>query len=81
MVYWLRLHTADAGSMGSIPAWRTKISHAVQHGQRFKKKKKRERAEGEKTQPFLSKYRVGSVNPVEILRTEKSSMGATRHTW
>ena len=56
-------------------------SHMLYSMAKDLKKKERERAEGEKTQPFLPKYRVGSVNPVEILRTEKSRMGAMRHTW
>ena len=30
MVQWLRLHTGNAGSMGSIPGQGTKILHAVQ---------------------------------------------------
>ena len=33
VVQWLRLHAPSAGSLGSIPGWGTKISHATQHGQ------------------------------------------------
>ena len=35
-VQWLRLHASTAGSMGSIPGWGTKISHATWHGQKEK---------------------------------------------
>ena len=31
-VQWLRLCGSNAGAMGSIPGWGTKIPHAVQHG-------------------------------------------------
>ena len=34
VVRWLRLSAANAGSMGSIPGWRTKIPHAVWHDQK-----------------------------------------------
>ena len=34
-VQWLRLHPANAGVPGWIPAWGTKIPHAVQHGQKI----------------------------------------------
>ena len=36
-VQWLRPRTSTARDTGSIPDWRTKISHAVQHGKKKKK--------------------------------------------
>ena len=33
-VQWLRLCTPNAGGMGLIPGWGTKIPHATQHGQK-----------------------------------------------
>ena len=39
---WLSLHAANAGAMGSIPSWGTKTPHAMQHGQKIKKKKNEE---------------------------------------
>ena len=39
VVQWLKLHDFNAGDMGSIPGWETKIPHAVRHGQKKKKKK------------------------------------------
>ena len=30
VVQWLRQHASNVGSMGSVPAWGTEISHAVQ---------------------------------------------------
>ena len=38
-VQWLGLHVLTAMSTGSIPCYRTKILHALQHGQKRKKKK------------------------------------------
>ena len=35
MVLWLRLHTSNAGGMGSISGWGTKIPHAMQYGQKI----------------------------------------------
>ena len=32
VVQWLRLHVSNAGGMGLIPGWRTKMLHAVWHG-------------------------------------------------
>ena len=40
VVWWLTLHSSNAGGMGSIPGQGIKIPHAVQHGQEIKKKKK-----------------------------------------
>ena len=37
-VWWLRLCTSNAGGMGSIPGWGTKIPYAVWHDQKKKKK-------------------------------------------
>ena len=37
-VQWLGLHVLTAMSTGSIPCYRTKILHALQHGQKRKKK-------------------------------------------
>ena len=37
VVQWLKLHNFDAGDMGSIPGWETKIPHAVRHGQKTNK--------------------------------------------
>ena len=34
----------DAGGVGSIPGWGTKITHAAQHGQNHQKKKKKKLA-------------------------------------
>ena len=34
-VQWLRLHPTNAGSMGSIPGWGTKVPHTVGCGQKF----------------------------------------------
>ena len=48
MVQWLQLHAPNAGGMGSIPGWGTKIPHATQHGQKKKRNKKEERKEGRK---------------------------------
>ena len=36
-VWWLRLCTSNAGGMGSIPGWGTKIPYAVWHDQKKKK--------------------------------------------
>ena len=36
-VWWLRLHVPNAGGTGSIPGWRIKMLHAMQHGQKQKK--------------------------------------------
>ena len=36
MVQWLRLHAPSAGGTGSIPAWGTKILHAIWCGQKNK---------------------------------------------
>ena len=36
LVQWLRLHTSNAGGMGLIPGWGTKIPHAVRCGQKKK---------------------------------------------
>ena len=38
VVQWLRFCASNARSAGSIPGWGTKIPHAVQHGQKKKKK-------------------------------------------
>ena len=40
MVQWLRLFTSTAGGVGLIPGQRNKIPHAMEHGQKIKKKKK-----------------------------------------
>ena len=34
VVQWLRLQAASAGGTGMVPGWGTKISHAVQLGQK-----------------------------------------------
>ena len=39
VVQWLRLHASNAGGMGLTPGRGTKITHAVWHGQKKKKKK------------------------------------------
>ena len=36
-VQWLRLCTSNAGGMGLIPGWGTKIPHAAQHSQKKKR--------------------------------------------
>ena len=41
VVQWLRFHIPNAGDVGSIPSWKTKSSHAIQHGQKIKRKKKK----------------------------------------
>ena len=40
VVQWLKLFTSNAGGVGLIPGWGTKIAHAAEHGQKWKKKKK-----------------------------------------
>ena len=42
VVQWLRLciRSANAGGVGSIPDQGTRISHALQHGQKIKKREK-----------------------------------------
>ena len=40
VVHWLSLNASIAGNMGLIPGGETKIPHATQCGQKFKKKKK-----------------------------------------
>ena len=37
VVQWLKLHDFNAGDMGLITGWGTKIPHAVQHGQKINK--------------------------------------------
>ena len=32
VVQWLRLRASNAGCVGSVPGWGTKIPHAKQHG-------------------------------------------------
>ena len=39
VVWWLTLHSSNAGGMGSIPGQGVKIPHAVQRGQEIKKKR------------------------------------------
>ena len=42
VVQWFRLRASTAGDMGSIPAWGSKVPHAVCHGQtHFLKKRKK----------------------------------------
>ena len=41
VVQQLRFWATTAGSVGSIPAWGTKISYATPCGQKLKKKKKK----------------------------------------
>ena len=36
-VQWLRPHAPNAGSLGSIPDWGTKIPHVMWRGQKKKK--------------------------------------------
>ena len=45
-----RLCASNAGGTGSIPGWGTKISHAVQRGQKKKKKKKKKKNGYNKTE-------------------------------
>ena len=40
---WLRLCAPNAGGVGSIPGRETEISHAMQHGQKPKKRRKSNR--------------------------------------
>ena len=40
LVQWLRLCASSVGGPGSTPGQGTKISHAAQHRQKIKKKKK-----------------------------------------
>ena len=40
VVQWLRLRASNAGAVGSIPSWGTKILHAEQHSQENKFKRK-----------------------------------------
>ena len=53
-VPWLRLCTCNAGDVGSIPGWGTKIPHAVRCGQKRKKKRKKKKKEKEATLTFSS---------------------------
>ena len=41
VVQWLRLFTSTAGGVGLIPGQRNKIPHAMEHGHKIKKKKKK----------------------------------------
>ena len=41
MIQWLRPHASYVRGTGLIPGQGTKITHATQHGQRVKKKKKK----------------------------------------
>ena len=49
MVQWLGLHISTTGGKGSIPAWGTKITQAVQPGQKIKKQHKIKTNETNKT--------------------------------
>ena len=37
VVQWLGLHASNAGDMGSIPGWETKIPHATWHAKKKRK--------------------------------------------
>ena len=39
LVQWLRLCASNAGGVGSILGWGTKIPYAMQHGQKIKMKR------------------------------------------
>ena len=45
MVQWLKLCVSNAGDMGSIPGWGTKIPHAAQGSQRERERKKKKDAQ------------------------------------
>ena len=53
MVQWLRLHSCNAGGIGSIPGQGTKIPHAVW----YKKKKITEQSGGHLTIGWLKEVR------------------------
>ena len=57
VVQWLRLLTSTAGDTGSTPGWATKIPHAVQCGQ--KKKKRRRDLYGRKVLTFFTGKAAG----------------------
>ena len=63
MVQWLRLHTSNAGGMGSIPGWGTKIPCATQQ----KKKKKEE----ETSKGRLKLFRIKKKYNRPITRYDK----------
>ena len=54
LVQWLRLCASSVGGPGSNPGQGTKISHAAQHSQKIKKKKKKSMDSGAK---FLDSVR------------------------
>ena len=37
VVQWLGLHASNAGDMGSIPGWETKMPHATWHAKKKRK--------------------------------------------
>ena len=65
MIQWLGLHTFTAEGPVSIPGQRTKISQAVQHGQ--KKKKRKDLVVGGR---FLNKVHFCSFLPAVLLNTD-----------
>ena len=40
MVWWLRLSITNAGTMGSVPDWGTKVPYAVWHGLKINENKR-----------------------------------------
>ena len=64
-IQWFRIHACTAGGTGSIPGRGTKIWHATQWGQKFKKKKK-------EILPFVTTWmELESVTLSEISQTEE----------
>ena len=62
-VQWLRLHASNAGAVGLIPGWETKIPHVMQHGQKIKKKIKKETKRSRESETSLSKHLDAVVSP------------------
>ena len=63
-VRWLRLRVPNAGGTGSIPGWRIKMLHAMQHGQKQKK------AISSPSLPNEDRWRPSSGNQNSIGGTE-----------
>ena len=66
MIQWLRLYAPNAGGLGSIPGWGTKISYAIKHGQK-KKKDKVPACEGGAHSP-----EVEEMGPAKVTRAEET---------
>ena len=47
VVQWLRFDASNAEDVGLIPCWVTKIAHGLECSQKFQKKKKTWKVDGE----------------------------------